>query len=508
MTAPGVYIKEIPSGVRPITGVATSITAFLGRTPRGPAGEPRMVSGFADYQRIFGGLAADSSVGYAVRDFFTNGGGQALIVRIVSGDSATTTVLTCGTLGLVARSAGAWSTTLKAAITAGSPDQFVAQRYGVATGQLFTLTVDDGAGTVETFPNLTVAPGTPRFVTDVLEAESTLVRIDPAKPVPTTLPAAATSTVATAGVDGGPLKADDYIGGDKEAKHEGLWALDKADLFNLLCIPPATTADGDKTDPAVWTKALGYCVKRRAMLLVDPPTATIPPDTAATVLGGLTLTGPDTRNAAFYYPMLRAPDPLAENRLRTFVPCGAVAGVMARTDAARGVWKAPAGIDAGVAGTSDLTARLTETENGTLNQIGINCLRTFPIIGRVVWGARTMRGADLIADEYKYLPVRRFALFLEESLYRGTQWVVFEPNDEPLWAQIRLNLGAFMQGLFRQGAFEGRTPRDAYLIKCDGETTTANDRNLGRVNILVGFAPLRPAEFVYLQIQQIARAEV
>jgi phage tail sheath protein FI len=180
---------------------------------------------------------------------------------------------------------------------------------------------------------------------------------------------------------------------------------------------------------------------------------------------------------------------------------------MARTDAARGVWKAPAGIDASLAGVSDLTINLTNDDNGELNPLGINCFRNFPVIGRVVWGARTLRGADLLADEYKYVPVRRLALFLEESLYRGTQWVVFEPNDEPLWAQVRLNIGAFMQGLFRQGAFQGTTPQDAYFVKCDSETTTPNDQNLGRVNILVGFAPLRPAEFVILQIQQMVQAQ-
>ena len=129
---------------------------------------------------------------------------------------------------------------------------------------------------------------------------------------------------------------------------------------------------------------------------------------------------------------------------------------------------------------------------------------SFPVNGRVVWGARTLRGADQLADEYKYVPVRRTALFIEESLYRGTQWVVFEPNDEPLWAQIRLNVGAFMQGLFRQGAFQGRTPREAYFVKCDKETTTQADINLGIVNIVVGFAPLKPAEFVVIKIQQIA----
>jgi phage tail sheath protein FI len=147
---------------------------------------------------------------------------------------------------------------------------------------------------------------------------------------------------------------------------------------------------------------------------------------------------------------------------------------------------------------------LTDAENGLLNPLGVNCLRAFPIIGSVVWGARTLRGADLLADEYKYVPVRRLALYIEESLFRGTQWVVFEPNDEPLWSQIRLNVGAFMQNLFRQGAFQGTTPSAAYFVKCDQETTTQNDINRGVVNVVVGFAPLKPAEFVIIKIQQMA----
>ena len=147
---------------------------------------------------------------------------------------------------------------------------------------------------------------------------------------------------------------------------------------------------------------------------------------------------------------------------------------------------------------------LTDDENGMLNPLGINCLRSFPIIGRIVWGSRTLRGADQLADEYKYVPVRRLALFIEESLFRGTQWVVFEPNDEPLWAQIRLNVGAFMNNLFRKGAFQGTTPQKAYFVKCDSDTTTQNDIDLGIVNIVVGFAPLKPAEFVIIKLQQIA----
>jgi uncharacterized protein len=146
---------------------------------------------------------------------------------------------------------------------------------------------------------------------------------------------------------------------------------------------------------------------------------------------------------------------------------------------------------------------MSDDENGLLNPIGVNCLRTFPIIGPVIWGARTMRGADILGDEYRYVPVRRLALFLEESLYRGLQWVVFEPNDEPLWAQIRANVGSFMQGLFRQGAFQGASPRDAYFVRCDKTTTTQDDIDRGIVNIIVGFAPLKPAEFVVLQIQQM-----
>jgi phage tail sheath protein FI len=287
----------------------------------------------------------------------------------------------------------------------------------------------------------------------------------------------------------------------------GLFALDRADLFNLLCIPP-DTRDGD-VPAAVYQAAMTYCAERRAMLLVDSPgawsrnTATAAAD-AKNGLADLGLSGNAARNAALYFPRLRVADPLRDGQVDTFVPCGAVAGIIARTDTARGVWKAPAGLEAAVNGVQGFTVALNDPENGMLNPLGINCLRAFPVNGRVVWGARTLRGADQLADEYKYVPVRRTALFIEESLYRGTQWVVFEPNDEPLWAQIRLNVGAFMHGLFRQGAFQGQTPRDAYFVKCDKETTTQDDINRGIVNIVVGFAPLKPAEFVVFKLQQIA----
>jgi phage tail sheath protein FI len=245
------------------------------------------------------------------------------------------------------------------------------------------------------------------------------------------------------------------------------------------------------------------------MLIVDSPAAwsANPETAAATALAGLPalgLNGPAARNAALFFPRIKQSDPMREGQVDTFVPCGAIAGIFARTDSARGVWKAPAGLDAAINGIVGLQVNLNDGENGDLNPRGINSLRSFPVAGQVLWGARTLRGADSIGDEYKYIPVRRMALFLEETLYRATQWVVFEPNDEPLWAQIRLNIGAFLQTLFRQGAFQGRTPKEAYFVKCDRETTTQTDINLGVVNILVGFAPLKPAEFVVIKLQQIA----
>jgi phage tail sheath protein FI len=273
-------------------------------------------------------------------------------------------------------------------------------------------------------------------------------------------------------------------------------------LFNLLCIPP-DTREGD-TSSTVYQTAMKYCSDHRAMLIVDAPAGWGTMAEARDGLDDLNLKGPESRNAAIFFPRVLEADPRREGQIDTFVPCGIIAGVMARTDTQRGVWKAPAGIDAAMNGIQGLSVNINDPENGILNPLGINCLRSFPVFGRVVWGSRTLRGADQLADEYKYIPVRRTALYIEESLYRGLKWVVFEPNDEPLWAQIRLNVGAFMHNMFRQGAFQGSTPKDAYFVKCDKETTTQNDVNLGIVNINVGFAPLKPAEFVIIKLQQMA----
>ncbi len=271
-------------------------------------------------------------------------------------------------------------------------------------------------------------------------------------------------------------------------------------LFNLMILP----ADAEASTPAgaaLWGPAGIFCVRRRAMLLVDAPVSwrTMPVGDIPAQLAALRV-GVVKSHTALFFPQLT----VSENGLNINVgSTGAIAGLMARTDSNRGVWKAPAGTEADIRGIVGIARNLSDLENGTLNQRAINSARAFPL-GIVNWGARTMDGDDDFGSEWKYIPVRRTALFIEESLYRGTQWVVFEPNDEPLWAQIRLNIGAFMHNLFRQGAFQGKTPKEAYLVKCDRETTTQNDINLGVVNIIVGFAPLKPAEFVVIKIQHLA----
>ncbi|HEX9511226.1 MAG TPA: phage tail sheath C-terminal domain-containing protein [Puia sp.] len=526
-TYPGVYITEIPSGVRTITGVATSITAFIGRALSGPVDDPVLINSFADYERIFGGLWTLSTMSYAVRDFYLNGGSTAVIVRIFNDtnpdnlpDFSTVAKLELPAglpgefLVLNAVSPGSWGNALSASVNykTQDPTKPPSSPLGGPT-TTFNLILSLSGTKAEQFLNVTLDPNSINFLPRVLAQTSNLVKIPKDKStgnwiLPDNIPdATASDVIASGGSDGDDLTPDQYMGGEHgQDDKKGLYALERTDLFNLLCIPPATRPGN--TDINVYSAAMGYCVSRRAVLIVDPPNEwglnSQPANTAFEQLSSLNLNGENARNTALYFPRVLAADPLRKNQVDTFVPCGMIAGVMARTDTNRGVWKSPAGTDASLNGIQGLQAKLTDKENGQLNPVGINCLRTFPLTGSVVWGARTLRGADQLADEYKYLAVRRTALFIEESLYRGTQWVVFEPNDEPLWAQIRLNIGAFMHNLFRQGAFQGSTPKDAYLVKCDSETTTQNDINLGIVNILVGFAPLKPAEFVIIQIQQLA----
>jgi phage tail sheath protein FI len=518
-TYPGVYVEEVPSGVHPIAGVSTSDTAFVDYFRRGPIGVPVRVSSFTEFEREFGGLDAAADASYQVQQFFVNGGAVAWIVR-----EALNAKTAAGALNKASKSvfdasaanAGSWGTGIQVAV-----DQATTPTGGF---NLYVREVQTirGVATVvstEVHRNLTVAATDARYAINVVNADSRLLRLA----VPTSNAAAAGAIPdASTGdpvADIGKAVSTAYtaltVGTDPDGTRPGqtelIAGVDALDqiapaVFNLLVLPADLPGADDAARAAAFKATIGAAQGRaeakRAFLIYDVPASRTLPADARTWFGGSDRPDP-SKNSAAYWPALQIADPLNEGRPRVIGARGAVAGVYARTDAARGVWKAPAGTDASLRGSS-VTTTVNDSDDGSLNILGLNVLRSFPIYGNVVWGARTTKGSDTAADEWKYVPVRRTALYIEESLYQGLKWVVFEPNDEPLWAQIRLNVGSFMHGLFRQGAFAGPTPREAYFVKCDKDTTTQGDVDRGIVNILVGFKPLKPAEFVVLRIQQMA----
>jgi phage tail sheath protein FI len=520
LSYPGVYIEELPSGQHTITGVATSIAVFIGWAPQGPVTQPVMVENWPEYQTLFGGLDSRSYLGYAVNQFFGNGGTQAYILRLVAnadsgaGAVATTASNTVNNLILHASSPGIWANTLSITVT---------QPTLAGTG--FSVTVSQVAGgrtiLLESYSNLSVTPTSSQYVVAVLNSDSEYITfIDPANPsavIPA--PAAPAGTVtkslgsgagSTTAVDGDVLDPTDAINAGEFTStlfptsatpaSPGYKLLEQVEIFNLMCVPAYSNTPNLEV-------LQQYCTERRAFLIVDPP-ASMTQHTLATQkeplgAGNVAFSGQYLSNSAYYFPWVSAPDPLFGGRPKLSPPCGFVAGIYASTDASRGVWKAPAGINASLSGLLGLQYSLSDAQNGDLNPYAINCLRQFATYGEVVWGSRTMAGADMMGSQWKYVPIRRLALYLESSLYDGTQWVVFEPNDETLWGQIRLSVGTFLQGLFLKGAFAGTTPKQAYFVKCDAENNPGSSVALGVVNILVGFAPLYPAEFVVIQIQQM-----
>lgn len=492
-TYPGVYIEEVQSSVHTIVGVPTSVAAFVGYSARGVTDMPVQCNSWGDYERAFGGLDPNSPMSYAAFLFFLNGGNIAQVVRAGASDGseAAARIVLPGGLALVATSPGTWGNTL----------QVVVDTNNLVNQQLFNLTIytSPTSPPSEQYTGLSLTG--PQAASLALAA-SALMNVDTSS-TPTESPTAGTYTVEAEGSPGVDVALSKLaVPGDQNAK-TGIYALVKADIFNMLCLPSSwnQTYSSD-----VLGAAAKFCSDQRAMLIVDPPASwseAPPPLSFETVTGSPLFSGSQYfPNAAVYYPNLLFNDPVTGTTVQQG-PCGAVAGVWANTDDTRGVWKAPAGTAAGIAGTSDLAVHIDDGESGVLNPIAVNCLRTLPLVGQVSWGARTMAGADEMASQWKYIPVRRTALFIEESLRRGTQWAVFEPNDEPLWSAIRLNIGAFMNSLFKQGAFQGSTPAEAYLVKCDADNNPQSSINQGILNILVGFQPLEPAEFVIIQIEQL-----
>ena len=513
-TYPGVYIQELPSGSRTVTGVATSITAFIGRTERGPANEPITVFNFGEFEKLFGGLAIDMPMTYAVQDFFVNGGSQGIIVRVLAGAAleapdghgASSAMLALGGLVITAANPGTW----------GSKLGVYFDKRNITTDNFWNINVVDTGSpkpypTVETIGPVYLGPeDAPVRIDHVLATQSSYIRASAPIAAPPTellvqdqtqINPSTGNGMLIGGSDGDSLTTELVVG--SEANRTGMYALDNADLVNIMVIPPDPMLGGDADMKVIYQKAAEYCADHRAILIADPLDAwgfkakrgqfdqIQPTDFSIDAL--------IERRAVFtYFPRIKKPDPLRGNREMVFSASGMIAGVFAANDARRGVWKAPAGVEAGLNGVNALEYELTDEQNRVLNQVGINVLRDFPVIGNVIWGSRTLAGADALSDDYKYLPVRRLTNYIEDSLYRATKFAVFEPNAEPLWATLRLAIGAFMSDLARQGAFYD------YYVRCDASTTTLFDINLGRCNVIVAFAPVKPAEFIILTIQQLA----
>ncbi len=510
---PGLYIEELRSSVNTIAAAPTSITVFVGYTHPYKTQqflEAIEIFNFTDYQTAFGGLYSndriDSHVAYAVQQFFLNGGAQAYVVGLppllhLANQAAQAFPVPTATVGsLVFTGLEPIDAAHALQITVGnvSADQLTAD-----------LTVTYGTSIVETYRRVSLTPPSgnaiaPNFIGNRL-ANSSLVSLAPLAAGASygTFPAAGVFPLAYPTTPAIDPNATAFNSPDFAQVFAADASLDKVPIFNILTIPGVS-------DAGVWSEAIAFCEAKRAFLIMDAPYSDAADNVSTPnltpieqdVTAGLI---PTSINAALYFPYLTSIDSLTGN-VRHLPPSGFVAGIFARIDNNRGVWKAPAGLEATLNNATGVVpwGKLTDARAGVLNPLGVNCIRTFADSGTVVFGARTTVTANPALQQWRYVPVRRMALFLEQSLLASLGWVVFEPNDEPLWLAITTSISAFMLTLFHQGAFQGSTPSQAFQVKCDSTTTTQTDIDNGIVNILVAFAPLKPAEFVVIQIAQLA----
>jgi phage tail sheath protein FI len=546
---PGVYVQEVPSAVRPIQGVSTSTAAFIGVADKGPVpgttlpsgrpAQPVLVTSFTEYSRKFGGFRTDSYLTYAVQGFFQNGGSSLYVIRVIpppasppSSNAVTATAAVgsgAGALAISAANQGAWGNKVWVVVgpsSDGDANNFKLQvMYGSTAGEAM-------GNVVETYDNVTfngspsLLPGAPNpssYTRQVVNRASEYIAVTAdfsARPANININLTSSPPVLPARLGNGNdgLTAEvNFIGApgtDSSVTGTGIFALDKITDASLIAIP-------GQGDVVTVNAGIDYCKNQRPLqdcffigdigTLADvtqartdngiPSVATISDARtfATTGIGGQ-IDKAAGDYGAIYFPWVYAPDPIGQGRnpIVLLPPSGFVAGIYARTDNARGVFKAPAGTEAGVAGALAPFVTVSDTEQDQLNPILVNVIRSVPGSGLVVWGTRTI-GSDA---SWRYIPVRRMAIFLRTSIYNGIQWAVFEPNDEPLWSSLRLNIRAFMLTQFRAGAFQGGKPDAAFFVLCDSSTTTQQDIDNGVVNILVGFAPLKPAEFVVLKLSQ------
>ena len=493
--SPGVYVNEKEPGSRPIEGVGTAVAAFVGLAAGGPSNTPTLVTNWTQFSATFGGFVENSYLAHAVYGFFNNGGGSAYVVRVGGEEESPAAVAqlpSATEAGLVA-----YSVSAKEVGEAGNEIVIdVADATEGDAEESFKLVVRSGA-TEEPFDNLTTKAGD-RNAATVVNAESQLIQLEEPgrtaaakrRPASGTYPLAGGTSVAPATID-----TDDYVGDAQ--KRSGVGGLEAVDEVTMICVPDLMAAleQGIIDLIAVQTvqqAIIDHCASLHdRVAILDPP----PEQGPQQVKDWRTATNYDSAFAAVYYPWIEVFDPVTGKNIKV-PPCGHMAGVWSRSDDTRGVHKAPA--NEVVRGAVEVATQVTRGEQDLLNPIGVNVIRAFPGRGIRVWGARTL-ASDAT---WRYLNVRRLFNYIEESILEGTQWVVFEPNDDDLWQRIGRTINPFLMRLWRDGALFGSKPEEAFYVKCDEETNPDDIVEAGQVVVEIGIAPVRPAEFVVINIAQ------
>jgi phage tail sheath protein FI len=504
--SPGVYVEEVARGARPIEGVGTSVAAFIGLAPKGPLNEPTLVTNWSQYVAAFGDFTDGYYLAHSVYGFFNNGGSTCYVVRVGGADPADENAakrprakeLTpgdpsrLGTFSVAAIAAGRGPVSVE-----------VADAEGDGPAERFRLVVREGTDVAETF-DVTAKRGNRGYVVTQVQERSKLITVaEPQSGGVATRPDNQTVTLAPpraaalpAVVTPAEPGTGDYIG--DSADRTGFGGLEAIDEITMVAVPDVMAAYqrgaiDEEAARAVQLALIAHCeLMGDRVAIIDPPPGLNARDIR---MWRQTGAGYDSHYAALYYPWVKVFDP-STGRTKVVPPSGHVAGIWARNDAERGVHKAPA--NEVVRGAVDLELQITRGEQDLLNPIGVNCIRSFPGRGIRVWGARTLSSDPA----WRYLNVRRYFNYLEESILIGTQWVVFEPNDAMLWARIRRNVAAFLTNEWRSGALFGSRVEDSFYVKCDAETNPPESVDLGRVICEIGVAPVKPAEFVIFRLAQ------
>ena len=503
---PGVYVEEVPSASKPIEGVGTSIAAFVGLAPGGPVNTPMRISNWTQFAKIFGDpnepdngpFMEGAYLAHSVYGFFQNGGGLCWVVRVgaVDGDGArAVAALPAATdKNIEVYKAEALEAANGAPIKVEITEE---PNAGGENGgdQTYKVVVDAGSAGKEEYEGLTLKKGRQNIATKV-NAASKLIKITEAAGLPDARPAAGTYTLSRPSSSADDVKATDFEG--DVARRKGMGGLAAVDEVTMVCMPDVMTLANGGDDVQLRDlqgKMIAHCEGAGdRMAILDAPPNLLPQEILE---WRMNTAGYDSKFATLYYPWIEVMDPLS-NQPMLVPPSGHVAGVWCRTDGSRGVHKAPA--NEVVMGVNGLGFQVTQGEQGGLNKVGINCIRSFPGRGIRIWGARTLSSDP----EWRYINVRRLFNYIAESIMEGTQWSVFEPNDERLWMQLRIAATNFLHRTWREGALFGATPEQAFFVKCDSETNPPEVIEAGQVICEIGIAPVKPAEFVVFRLSQFS----